>query len=65
LAVELALLRTAPEVARFSPGLALAALGVPGYQDRLLEFAPALSVGITWTVGLVAVAWVRGHRSVA
>lgn len=62
---EFALLRTAPEVARFSPGLALAALGVPGYQDRLLEFAPALAVALAWTVGLVAIAWVRGRRSFA
>lgn len=60
--VEFALLRTAPEVAKFSPGLAIAALGVPGYEDRLLEFAPALGVGLAWTVGLVVVAWVRGHR---
>lgn len=60
--VEFALLRTAPEVAKFSPGLAIAALGVPGYQDRLLEFAPALGVGLAWTVGLVAAAWLRGRR---
>lgn len=62
MAVELALLRTVPEVAKFSPGLALAALGVPGYQGRLLEFGPAVAVGLAWAVGLVAVAWVRGRR---
>lgn len=62
MAVELALLRTAPEVARFSPGLAIAALGVPGYQDRLLDFAPALGVGMAWTLGLVAIAWYVGRR---
>lgn len=63
--VEFALLRTAPEVAKFSPGLAIAALGVPGYEDRLLDFAPALGVGLAWTVGLVAAAWFRGRRGVA
>ncbi|MFF1538829.1 ABC transporter permease [Microbacterium sp. NPDC058269] len=63
--VDFALLRTAPEVARFSPGLAIAALGVPGYQDRLLEFAPALGVGLAWTIGLVALAWLRGRRGLA
>lgn len=64
MAVEFALLRTAPEVGRFSPGLALAALGVPGYQDRLLEFAPAFGLGVAWAAGLVAIAWVRGRRSI-
>lgn len=59
---ELALLRTVPEVAKFSPGLALAALGVPGYQGRLLEFGPALVVALAWTAGLVAVAWTGGRR---
>ena len=63
--VEFALLRTAPEVAKFSPGLAIAAIGVPGYQDRLLGFAPALTVGVAWTVGLIAVAWLRERRSAA
>lgn len=63
--VEFALLRTAPEVARFSPGLALAAVSVPGYQDRLLDVVPALGVALAWTVGLVAVAWIRGRRRVA
>ncbi|MGJ0389072.1 ABC transporter permease [Microbacterium sp. CGR1] len=60
--LELALLRTAPELARFSPGLVLAAVSVPGYQDRLLDFAPALGIGIVWAAGLVAVAWFRGSR---
>lgn len=63
--VEFALLRTAPGVARFSPGLALAAVSVPGYQDRLLDVVPALGVALAWTVGLVAVAWIRGRRRVA
>lgn len=65
MAVEFALLRTAPEVAKYSPGLALAALGVPGYQGRLLDFLPALAIGAVWAVGLVVIAWVRGRRRVA
>lgn len=65
LVVEFALLRTVPEVAKFSPGLAMAALSVPGYQDRLLEFAPALGVALSWAVSLVALAWLRGHRRIA
>ncbi|WP_311244568.1 ABC transporter permease [Microbacterium sp. WCS2018Hpa-23] len=60
--LEFALLRTAPELARFSPGLVLAAVSVPGYQDRLLDFAPALGIAIVWAVALVAVAWFRGSR---
>lgn len=63
--VELALLRTAPEVVRFSPGMVLAALSVPGYQDTLLEFWPALGLGLAWSVGLVAAAWIRGRRATA
>lgn len=65
MAVEFALLRTAPEVARFSPGLAIAALSIPGYQERLLGFLPALGVCLAWTVGLVAVAWLRRRRGAA
>lgn len=63
MALEFALLRTAPEIAKFSPGLVLAALGVPGYQDRLLAFVPALAIALVWTITLVAVAAVRGRRS--
>lgn len=62
--VEFALLRTAPEIARFSPGMILAALGVPGYQDQLLDFAPALGFALVWCVGVVAVAWLRGRRRI-
>ncbi|WP_067194289.1 ABC transporter permease [Microbacterium sp. XT11] len=65
LAVEFALLRNTPEVARFSPGLALVAMSVPQYQGRLLAFAPALGVGLAWTLGLMAVAWFWRRRSVA
>lgn len=63
--VEFALLRTAPELAKFSPGLVLAALGVPGYQDRLLEFVPALCLALLWAAGLVAAAWGMGRRKLA
>jgi len=60
--VELALLRTAPEAAKFSPGLVLAALSIPGHQNTLLDFLPALCIGLVWTVGLVTAAWFREHR---
>lgn len=63
--VEFALLRTAPELARFSPGLVLAALGVPGYQDRLLEFGPALCLALAWAVALVVAAWGIERRKAA
>lgn len=65
LVVELALLRSAPEVAKFSPGLVLAALSIPEHQDTLLGFLPALCLGLAWTVGLVVVAWLRerGRRA--
>ncbi|MFB4350148.1 ABC transporter permease [Microbacterium sp. CR_7] len=62
LALEFTLLRVAPEVARFSPGLALAALGVPGHQNRMLEFGPALGVGLAWVVVLIATAWLVAAR---
>lgn len=62
LALEFALLRVAPEVARFSPGLALAALSVPGRQGRMLEFGPALGVGLAWSVLLIAAAWLVAAR---
>ena len=65
MALEFALLRTAPEIARFSPGMAIAALSVPEYQGRLLAFVPALGIGVAWAIGLVALAAVRGRRSVA
>ena len=65
MALEFAMLRTAPEIARFSPGMAIAALSVPEYHGRLLAFAPALAIGTAWAVGLVALAAVRGRRSVA
>lgn len=60
--VEFALLRTAPDVAKYSPGLVLAALSVPRYQDRLLDSLPALGIGVAWTVGLLVIAWMRGRR---
>jgi hypothetical protein len=62
MAIEFALLRTAPEVAKFSPGLALAAVSVSGFQGRLLDLATALGIGVAWAAGLVFVAWVLGRR---
>lgn len=62
LVVEFALLRTAPEIAKFSPGLALAAVSIPQYQDRLLDLAPAVGVAAAWALVLVAAAWVRERR---
>lgn len=62
--VELALLRTAPELAKFSPGLVLAAVSVPGYQGRLLDLAPALGIGLAWTFGLIVVAWFSGRKRI-
>jgi ABC-2 type transport system permease protein len=63
--VEFALLGSSPEIARFSPGMAIAALGVPEFRDRLLEFGPAAGIAAAWTVGLVLVAWFAGRRRVA
>lgn len=65
IAIELAMLRSVPDLARFSPGLALAALAAPGYEGALLEFLPALGVALAWTIALVALAWVRGRRRTA
>ncbi|MEV7608190.1 ABC transporter permease [Microbacterium sp. NPDC089320] len=62
--VEPALLRASPELARFSPGLVLAAISVPGYQGRLLEFAPALGVSMAWAAGLVVVAWLGARKRI-
>lgn len=63
MAVDFALLRAVPEVARFSPSLVLAALGIPGHQGSLLDFGPALSAALVWTAGLIVAAWIRGRRS--
>lgn len=63
MALDFALLRAMPEIARFSPSLVLVALGVPGHEYRLLAFGPALSAALVWTAGLIAVAWIRGRRS--
>ncbi|MGB4135355.1 MAG: ABC transporter permease [Microbacterium sp.] len=62
LAAELMLLRTAPEIARFSPGLTLAALSVPGYRGELLAFPTALLLCIVWTALLTAAAWGVARR---
>ena len=63
MAVEFALLRTQPEIAKYSPGLVLAALGVPGFHGQLLEALPALGIGVAWAAGLATIASTRGRRS--
>ncbi|ALJ20809.1 hypothetical protein [Microbacterium sp. No. 7] len=62
IAVELALLRTAPEVARLLPGLSLAALGVPHYRDALLSTPVALLVSSAWVAVLLVAGWMLGRR---
>lgn len=65
IAFELALLGTAPDVARFLPGLSLAALASPQNHPGLLDPGPALAVAGVWTVLLAAVAWGVGRRRFA
>lgn len=60
--VELALLRTSPEVARFSPGAALAALGASGQRPELLSFFPALGIVCAWGAVIGAAGWLVARR---
>lgn len=62
IAFEMAFLGSAPEVARFSPGLTLAALASPSDHPVLLEPWAGLAVGLGWTLVLTAAAWVVGRR---
>ncbi|MFB4352813.1 ABC transporter permease [Microbacterium sp. LS_15] len=62
LALDFAMLRAVPEVARFSPGLALAALGAPDQQHRMLDFVPALGVSVAWALVLIITAWWAASR---
>lgn len=62
IAFEMAFLGSAPEVARFSPGLSLAALASPSDHPVLLGPWVGLAMGLGWTFVLTAVAWVVGHR---
>lgn len=65
LVFEFSLLGAAPLVARFSPGMALAALSVPHHRDALLSVPEAAMVAIGWTVVLVASAFVVARRRLA
>ncbi|MCT2087560.1 ABC transporter permease [Microbacterium enclense] len=65
IALELALLGTAPDVARFLPGLSLAALASPQNHPGLLDPGPAVAVAGAWTILLVAGGWVVGRRRFA
>ncbi|MFF8188030.1 ABC transporter permease [Microbacterium sp. NPDC016588] len=62
IAFEMAFLASAPEVARFSPGLTLAALASPSDHPGLLEPWAGLAVGLGWTLVLATAAWVIGRR---
>lgn len=62
LAFEMVALGAAPEVARFSPGLALAALAAPHDRTGLLSPWLGLLVALGWAVTLTIVAWFVGRR---
>jgi hypothetical protein len=62
IAFELALLGTAPDVARFLPGLSLAALASPQNHPGLLAPGAGLAVALAWTFALTVCAWVVGRR---
>lgn len=65
IAFELALLGTAPEVARVLPGLSLAALAAPQNHTGLLDAGVAAAVALAWTLVLTILAWVVGRRRFA
>ncbi len=65
LAIEFAWLGSSPGVAKFSLGLSLAALSVPGFKNELLEMAPAMGIACVWAAGLVVLAWFLGRRRVS
>ncbi len=62
IAFELALLGTAPDVARFLPGLSLAALASPQNHPDLLSPGVGLAVAVGWTLVLTVLAGVIGRR---
>lgn len=62
LAFELLLLSTNPDIVRWSPGLATAAIAVPGYRDVLLDRPVALAVAFAWIVGISAIACLTVER---
>lgn len=63
--IEFALIRTSPDLARFFPGMAIAAIGVPEYQGHLLASGAAACMALAWTVTFVLAAWYLGRRRVA
>ncbi|MDQ1083159.1 MULTISPECIES: ABC transporter permease [Microbacterium] len=62
IAFEMGFLGSAPDVARFSPGLSLAALASPSDHPVLLDPWIGLVVALGWTVVLTAAGWVVGRR---
>ena len=62
LAFEMVALGSAPEVARFSPGLALAALASPEDRTGLLPPGLGLLVAVGWVLALTLIAWFVGRR---
>lgn len=62
IAFEMAFLGSAPEVARFSPGLSVAALASPSDHPVLLGPWAGLAVALGWSLVLVAAAWAVGRR---
>ncbi|MCJ1706586.1 ABC transporter permease [Microbacterium sp. VKM Ac-2923] len=65
IALELALLGTAPDVARFLPGLSLAALASPQNHPVLLSPGGGLAVALAWALALTTGAWIVGRRRFA
>lgn len=62
LAFELLLLSTNPDVVRWSPGLAIAAIAVPGYRDALLDRPAAVVVALAWILGVSVIASLTVER---
>ena len=62
LAFEMVALASAPDTARFSPGLALAALASPPDRPGLLSPWLGLLVAVGWTLVLTLTAWFVGRR---
>lgn len=65
IALELALLGTAPDMARFLPGLSLAALASPQNHPVLLSPGGGLAVALAWALALTTGAWIVGRRRFA
>lgn len=60
--LEYALTNAAPEVARFSPGMALASLAGPMHRGEVLSVAAGAGVAVLWTGALVGTAYVLARR---